>query len=229
MRGADKAVNQLAVIVADVGVIKARVAFQHGLAAHVPAARKRDCEHRVAHRRALAQSAPAAARAFEIAAREARAQRNRAVQLFFVRLEYFRGSDGAAENAEHRARMKAACSQRRDEVRREPLHDFVARHEGGDEFLAGGAGFLGRRQRARGHAGARVHEHPERIPLAAGERHPFSPLTSIVAPRLTPASSSAISLTASRPGLVCAPINIDDSDWSVTPFARSMTAGGRSA
>ena len=71
-------------IVARVRMIEARLAFEHGLAAHMAVLRERDRQHRIAHRRAFAQRAAAAARAFEIAARETRAERDRAVHLVFV-------------------------------------------------------------------------------------------------------------------------------------------------
>ena len=171
MRVADKAVSKFALVVADVRMVEAGVAFEHGLAAHMPLARQRDRQHGVAHRRALAQCTPAAARALQVAAREARAQRDGAVHLVFVEPAYFRRRDRAAEDAEYGTRMKAARRQRRNEIRRKALHHFIAGRDSGDKFLAGSAGFLGRRQGGRRHAGARMHEHAERVPLPARERH----------------------------------------------------------
>ena len=137
----------------------------------MPLARERHGQHGVTHCSAFAQCLAATARAFDVAAREARAQRNGAVHLVFVELEYFCGSDGAAEYAEYRARMKPARRQRRNEFRSKTLHHLISRRNRGNEFLAGSARFLGRRQRCRRHAGARVHQHAERVPLAARERH----------------------------------------------------------
>ena len=67
LRVADEAVGEPAEIVAGVGVIETRFAFEHGLAADVTLLRERDGEHRIAHRAAFAQRASAAARAFEVA------------------------------------------------------------------------------------------------------------------------------------------------------------------
>ena len=157
MRVAGKAVQQTALIVADVGVIEAGVTLEHGFATHVPLPRERHRQHRIAHCRAFAQGLAAAARALDIAAREARAQRDRAVHLVFVELQDFRRGNRAAEDTENRARMKTARRQRWDELRRQPLHHFVAGRDSGNVFLAGCARFLGCRQCRRRHAGARMH------------------------------------------------------------------------
>ena len=70
---AGEAVGELARVVAGVRVIEARRTFEDRFAAADPALlRERDGEHRVAHGGALAQGA-----AFEVAARQVRAQRDR--------------------------------------------------------------------------------------------------------------------------------------------------------
>jgi hypothetical protein len=66
---------------------------------------------------------------------------------------------------------KAARHHRRNEVGRHPLHDLVARREGGDEIPAGGARRFRRDEGARDDARAGVGEHAEGVPLAAGKRH----------------------------------------------------------
>ncbi len=72
-RGAGKAVGESALVVADVRVIEAGVALEHGVAGDVPVLRQRNGEHGVPHRAAFAQRLAAAARPFDVAAREARA------------------------------------------------------------------------------------------------------------------------------------------------------------
>ena len=74
VRVADEAVGELARVVAGIGVIEAGRTFEHRLAAaDLSLLRQRDGEHGVAHGGALAQRA-----AFEVAARQVRAQRDRA-------------------------------------------------------------------------------------------------------------------------------------------------------
>ena len=168
---AHEAVGEAALVVAHVGVIEAGVAFQDGLAAHVSLPGQRHRQQCVPDRRPLAQRATAAARALEIAAGQARAERDRAVHLVLGEAQHLRGGDRGTEDAEHRTGVKPARHHRRDEVRGQPFHDLVAGDQAGDEIPAGGPGRFRRDERARNDAGARVREHPERVPLAAGEGH----------------------------------------------------------
>src|SRR5262249_48677930 len=68
-------------VAARVGVVEARVALEHGLAARLARAREGDGQHGVAGGGALAQGPAAAARALEVAGGEARAEGDRAVHL----------------------------------------------------------------------------------------------------------------------------------------------------
>src|SRR5207244_8015368 len=99
-RVAHEAVGELASVVAGVGVIEAGVALEHGLAADVPLPGQRAGEHRVAPGAALAERASAAARALEVAGGQARAERDRAVQLLLREAQHLRGGDGRTEDAE---------------------------------------------------------------------------------------------------------------------------------
>ena len=56
-----------------------------------------------------------------------------------------------------------------------------------------------------------------------------APFTMMVAQVRTPASSSVMSRTACWPAGVWDPRSTDARLWSVTPLARSTTAGGRSS
>src|SRR6266851_1790994 len=70
------------------------------------------------------------------------------------------------------------------------------------------------------------------ISAPANPAPPFvtlAPSTMMVAPFVTPASSSVTSLTACWPSGVREPRRIDARPWSVRPLARSTTAGGRSS
>jgi hypothetical protein len=152
-------------------VIKPGVTFEHGFAANMPVARECHGEHRVAHCGALAQGAAAAARAFEISACETRAQRDGAVHLVFVETIYFRRCNGAAKNAEDRARVEPSCRQRRNEIRRQPLHHFIPRGNRGQEVFARCATLFSRRDCRRRHARSRMHQHAKGVPFAARKCH----------------------------------------------------------
>ena len=152
-------------------MIEAGVALEHGLAADVTLLRESDRQHRVANRGALAQCAAAAARPFEVAGRQARAERDRAVHLIFGEAHDLRGGDGGSEDAEHHPGVEAARHHRGNEVGGHPLHDFVARREAGEEVASRGAGRLRGDEGAGDDARPRVRQHAEGIPLAARHRH----------------------------------------------------------
>ena len=67
--------------------------------------------------------------------------------------------------------MEAARHHRRNEVRGQPLHDLVARRDAGDEVPSRGPRRFGRDEAAGDDAGARMRQHAEGVPLAAGHRH----------------------------------------------------------
>ncbi len=171
MRVTDEAVGEPALVVARVRVIEPRVALEHRLAADVSLPGQRHRQHRVAHGGALAQRAAAAACPFEIAGRQARAERDRAVHLVFGEPHDLRGGDGRAEDAEHHAGVEAARHHRGNEVGGHPLHDLVARGETGEEVAAGGPAGLRGHEGAGDDARAGMGQHAKGVPLAAGHRH----------------------------------------------------------
>ena len=79
--------------------------------------------------------------------------------------------DRCSEEAEHRPGVKAAGHDRRDPVRRHALHHFVARGHAGDERASWHLRILTRDQRGGDDRGARMREHAEGVPLAAGVHH----------------------------------------------------------
>ncbi len=166
---AGEAVAQQALIVAGIGMVEAGLALQCRLAARRAVPRHRNREQRVAHRAALAQRAAAAARAFEIAGSKINALRDRAIDLVCVEAMDLRGRHRGAEDPEHRPGMKAARHHGWDELGRHPLHDLITGGNAGQELPAGAAGRLGRDQGRGKDRDARMGQHAERVPLAAGE------------------------------------------------------------
>ena len=79
--------------------------------------------------------------------------------------------DGGAKDAEHRPGVKAAGHHRRNEIRRQPLHDLVAGHQAGEEVPARGPCSLRGHEGARDDAGAGMGEHAKGVQLAAGHGH----------------------------------------------------------
>ena len=76
-----------------------------------------------------AQLHAAAAARFQVACREARTQRDHAVDLILAVAQHFRCGHRCAEDPEHRTGVEAARHQRGYEVRRHALHHFVADRE----------------------------------------------------------------------------------------------------
>ena len=113
----------------------------------------------------------AAARAFEVAGRQVYALRNRAVDLARVEALQFGRGNGRAKNPEHRARVKAARHDGRNELGRHPLHDLVTGGDRRQELLAGGAGDFRRGERGWQDRDAGMSEHAEGIPFSAGKDH----------------------------------------------------------
>jgi hypothetical protein len=65
--------------------------------------------------------------------------------------------------------VETARHDGRDELRRHALHDFVAGRDGDEELLAGSAGDLRRDEGRRKDRDARMGQHAEGVPFAAGE------------------------------------------------------------
>ena len=66
---ADKAVGESALVIARIGVIKARIAFEGCFPADVPRLRQRHCQHGIANRSPFAQSPAPDTRPFEVTCR----------------------------------------------------------------------------------------------------------------------------------------------------------------
>ena len=121
---------------------------------------------RVANGGALAQGA-----AFEVAARQIRAERDRGVDLVVGEAHDLRGGDRGAEDAEHRSGVEPARHDRRNPVGGHPLHHLVAGRDAGDEVPARRAFHFRGNQRGRDDRRPGMREHPEGVPLAARQHH----------------------------------------------------------
>lgn len=123
-----EAISESPVTPSGICVVEAGWSFEDSFATGNALPRQRRGKQRVAHGGALAHRASAAARPFEVARGQIDALRDGAVNPVRVEPPDFCGRDCRAENAKDRARMKAARHHRRNEIRCQALHDFVAAH-----------------------------------------------------------------------------------------------------
>ena len=131
--------------------------------------RHRNRQERVPHGAAFPERPATATRAFEVTARQIDGLRDGAVDLLRVEIHQLRRSDRRAEYGEDGSRMEPARHDRRDEIGRHPLHDLIGGGDGSYVFRSRRGGDFSRGERGWDDRTARMGEHAEGVPLAAGE------------------------------------------------------------